>query len=151
MSNVNDLREQFIHGLSRLRDEVMGFPDEKLLWERRGDIRNTSGNLSLHLAGNISHFIGAVLGKTGYVRNREREFAATGVERAKLLEEIDAAGAALESVFSEMEDSRLADVFPLDTFGAGRSTGQVLLILLAHLNYHLGQINYLRRMMKEEN
>ena len=110
-------------------------------------INNSGGNLCLHLCGNLQHFLGATLGETGYIRNREAEFKIKNVPRVKLLEEIDATKTAVTDTLEQVSKNELAGDYPIQVFGEPMTTEYFLLFLLAHLSYHTGQINYHRRLM----
>lgn len=137
----------FLRDLDKLMAEIEAFPSEQSLWLTAGNVKNPAGNLALHIAGNLHHFIGALLGGTGYVRDREREFSEKNVPRADILAQLASAKKVTEAVLGKMGDAQLADVYPANHFGEGRSNLFVLLTLLAHLAYHLGQVNYLRRLV----
>ena len=137
----------FLRDLDKFIAETQAFPSEESLWLTGGDVNNPAGTLALHIAGNLRHFIGAELGKTGYVRQREREFSSRGIPKSELVEGLLAARAVVEKVLGALDDAQLSAVFPSEHFGENRSTQHALLHLLAHLNYHLGQLNYLRRML----
>jgi uncharacterized damage-inducible protein DinB len=139
------LRSIFERDLRALRREVEAYPDEQLLWRVIPGIANLGGTLALHLAGNLQHFLGARLGKTGYVRQRDAEFARRDVPRATLLAEIDAAERAIAAGFSELTDAQLSDEFPEVIGGLRFTTGDYLMHLTTHLAYHLGQVDYHRR------
>lgn len=137
----------YLRDLDKFIAETQAFPSEESLWLTGGDVNNPAGTLALHIAGNLRHFIGAELGKTGYVRQREREFSARGIPKSELVEGLLEARAVVEKVLGALDDAQLSAVFPSEHFGENRSTQHALLHLLAHLNYHLGQLNYLRRML----
>jgi uncharacterized damage-inducible protein DinB len=139
------LRSIFERDLRALRREVEAYPDEQLLWRLIPGITNTAGTLVLHLAGNLQHFLGARLGKTGYARQRDAEFARRDVSRAILLAEIDAAGHAIAAGFSKLTDAQLSDEFPELIGGMRFTTGDYLMHLTTHFAYHLGQVDYHRR------
>jgi len=145
--------EPFCRELGRskaLRREIESYPSENDLWEIPDGIANPGGNLALHLAGNLQHYFGAVLGKTGYVRNRDAEFASRDVPRAELLREIDNAIAAVELGMSKISEADLAKPFPEKVGGVNSSTGAFLAHFATHLAYHLGQVDYHRRIMTRE-
>ena len=134
-----------VRELEALKREIAAFPDDRGPWETRPGITNTAGTLALHCAGNLQHFVGARLGGTGYVRQRDLEFSRRDVPRAELLAELDRAIAAVHALQGK-PDSDLPPVFP-DTFGDKRVDTQAMLVHLAiHLGYHLGQADYHRRM-----
>lgn len=135
----------FERDLDRLEKEVLAFTDEKDLWRTTGSVTNSAGNLCMHICGNLRHFIGATLGGSGYVRDREREFAAREVPRTALIEEIANTRLAVNGTLIHLSGPDLIAPFPIAVFETEMSTASFLIHLQGHLNYHLGQINYLRR------
>jgi hypothetical protein len=144
---IPHFKSQFTRALASLAEEVSKFGDEKELWMTAGTISNSSGNLTLHLVGNINHFIGAQLGLTGYVRQRDKEFSEKNVSKEKLIAMINNASKTAGDTFDSLNVEDLVKIYPLDTFGPEKTTHEVLLHLLSHFQYHLGQINYLRRVV----
>jgi len=136
--------------LKALRREIETYPSEDELWDVRAGITNPGGNLALHLAGNIQYFIGNVLGKNGYARNREAEFADKDVPRAELLREIDNAIAAVATGMSKITEADLAKPYPEAVGGVSSTTGAFLAHFATHLAYHLGQVDYHRRILTGE-
>jgi len=136
--------------LKALRREIETYPTEADLWEVRPGITNPGGNLALHLAGNLQYFLGNVLGKNGYVRNREAEFGSKDVPRAELLREIDSAIAAVETGMSKISEADLAKPYPEAVGGVTSTTGAFLAHFATHLAYHLGQVDYHRRILTGE-
>ncbi|MEK7255231.1 MAG: DinB family protein [Bacteroidota bacterium] len=137
----------FQHYLNQLKAEIEAYhPSDESLWLVPPGISNSAGNLCCHLVGNLNHFIGQTLGNTGYVRNRPLEFSARNVPKAELKKNIEDTSAMLETVLPQVN---LEATFPQDTFGE-RTVHYVLLHLAAHFNYHLGQINYHRRLLALE-
>lgn len=135
----------FLSGLESLKREIELFPDDAAMWAERPGVTNTSGTLALHCAGNIQHFIGARLGGSGYVRDRDREFSRRGATRGEVLAELDKAIAAVH----RLDGKALADlppVFPDEFGGKNVNTDTILVFLAVHLGYHLGQVDYHRRM-----
>lgn len=144
------LQALFERDLLKLKTEIELYHDEKKLWYIEKGISNSAGNLCLHLIGNLNAFIGAELGKTGYVRNRELEFSLKDVPRKELLEKIEATKDVVrESLAAVTADQLVAD-YPLMVFKEKISTGMFLTHLATHLSYHLGQINYHRRLLDAE-
>ena len=133
--------------LDDLVKELELFPDDALVWATVPGITNAAGNLVLHLCGNLQHFLGAKIGGSAYVRDREREFAARGLSRAELVAEIGRARAAVTSALADLPESRLGEVFLHVPNGMRLPTGLFLLHLATHLAYHVGQIGYLRRVL----
>jgi hypothetical protein len=136
--------------LRTLRREVEAYPDETLLWQTVPGISNPAGTLALHLAGNIQHYVGKQLGGTSYVRDRPAEFSRRNVPRAEILAEISAAERAT-TLLERVEETTLERDFPETIGGSTLQTGDFLLHLVAHLNFHVGQIDYHRRVVTGEN
>jgi len=141
------LTKLFLRDLEKLKTEISSFKDENKIWEISGDIKNSSGNLCLHLCGNLQHFIGAILGNSGYVRNRDAEFSRKDVPIRELVAEIELTTKAVEKSLKEMKEEKLEEIFPINVFGYEMTTGYFLTHLATHLNYHLGQVNYHRRLI----
>lgn len=136
-----------VRDLRALRREVEAFSDERDLWRVPPGVANPTGTLALHLAGNIQHYVGAVLGKTGYVRDRAAEFARRDVPRAEILAQIDAAVASVERGLAALGDADLDTDYPEPVGGHTVTAGEWLVHLVAHLGYHLGQVDYHRRLV----
>lgn len=138
--------------LDTWRHEIEAFPDEASLWVAPSGVSNSAGTLTLHIAGNLSHFVGAVLGQTGYVRNREYEFGARDLPRADLLVALDHAKAAVEETLGSARAVDLDARYPETIAGRYRiRTGDWLVHLVSHCGLHLGQVGYLRRIITGEN
>ncbi|WP_243318976.1 DinB family protein [Geothrix paludis] len=142
-----DLLLLFRRDLRCLIREVELFPNDTALWRTVPGIANSAGNVALHAAGNLRHFVGAVLGGTGYVRQREREFAQREGTRVEVAAELEAAIAAVEAGLAAQTDASLQAPFPTPIGGHRMSTRRLLLHLEAHLAFHLGQVGYLRRVL----
>ena len=143
----NSFAELLDRDLKKLSDELQGYADEKLIWKTVDGISNSAGNLTLHLCGNLRHFIGATIGHDGYVRNREAEFSTKNISRQKLLAEIELTRQVVTETLTSMKDDIMKNDYPLNVLGEVKSTEFFLTHLVAHLNYHLGQINYHRRLV----
>ena len=141
------LLELYDRDLNKLRSEIGQFAVEADLWKTGEGITNPAGNLCLHLCGNLEHFFGAVLGGTGYVRDRDAEFANKDVSREELLGHIDAAAKTVRDVLNQLGEEDLGKTYPLEVFERPMTTAFFLTHLATHFNYHLGQINYHRRLL----
>jgi hypothetical protein len=141
------LENFFLRELRTLRLELEAFPDERLIWALPPGLPNSSGTLALHLAGNLQHYIGAVLGQSGYIRDRDYEFAARGLPREALLAQIAQAEAAIRSTLPGLTDDQLSQEYPEAAREHFLETRELLLHLAVHLAYHLGQISYHRRLV----
>ena len=139
--------ELFERDLQKLKTEIDLYKDEANIWAVKEGISNSAGNLCLHLMGNLNHFIGGTLGNTGYVRHREDEFSLKNVLRQDLMLNIDNCILILNSTFANLTEADLEKDFPLEKHGSIVTTKYMLLHLFGHLSYHLGQINYHRRLL----
>jgi uncharacterized damage-inducible protein DinB len=144
---AHTIRTLILRELRAVRREIEAYPADADVWAVPPGVTNSAGTLALHLAGNLQHFIGARLGGTGYVRNRDREFSRRDVSRAELLEGLDAATRAVNETFARMSDAELAKPYPEELLKATVPTGEFLIHLAVHLGYHLGQIDYHRRLV----
>jgi uncharacterized damage-inducible protein DinB len=133
--------------LATLRREVEAYPDERDLWRAIPGVANVGGTLVLHLTGNLQHYFGTRLAGTGYVRDRPAEFVRRNVPRSELLREIDAARAAVKAASTAVGAPQLAADFPETVGGSRVRTGDYLLHLAVHFAYHLGQLDYHRRVV----
>ncbi len=132
--------------IRKLIEEVNLFRSEEDLWKTHGTIRNPGGNLVLHIIGGKNFLIGATLGGTGYLRDRDSEFTRKGVERKVLVAQLEGLIPMIRGVLKVID---LEADYPMPFDDAKRSNRYVLVQLLVHLNYHLGQVNYLRRSLEE--
>ncbi|MDP9958728.1 DinB family protein [Chryseobacterium lathyri] len=144
---IESLKSLYNRDLNKLRVEIESYENEKALWKTDKNIANSAGNLCLHLVGNLNNYIGAELGKTGYIRNRELEFSLKDIPRAELIEKITATIAMVDHVLSELTAEDLEKEYPVVVFQDTMTTGYFLIHLITHLDYHLGQINYHRRLL----
>jgi hypothetical protein len=144
----NDLADFYERDLRKLIDEVNLFKNEEDLWKTHGSVKNTSGNLVLHIIGGLNHLIGATLAKTGYVRDREQEFARKSVERKVLVTQLEELIPMIKKTVNAFTKEQMDAEYPIFFDKPKTSVSYVLVQLLAHLNYHLGQVNYLRRILE---
>ena len=144
---LETLKAIFTRDLNKLRKEIESYREERNLWKVEGIIPNSAGNLCLHLIGNLNTYIGKELGQTGYVRNREREFSEKDVPRAALLQQINETIRVVDQSLGKVNESALQDEYPVLVFEEKTSTEFLLIHLTTHLTYHLGQINYHRRLI----
>jgi uncharacterized damage-inducible protein DinB len=136
--------------LQTLRRQVEAYPDDDALWQLPEGAPNSAGTLVLHLTGNIQHFFGARLGGSGFVRDRPAEFSARGVSRAALLGQIEAARGAVRAAAKQVDDAALRRDFPEIVGGVRVTTGEYLIHLVSHFTYHLGQVDYHRRLVTRD-
>jgi hypothetical protein len=144
---LKSIEKLFERDLHRFEQEMKSYRSEFSIWKIEGDIKNSAGNLCLHLCGNLQHYIGAVLGNTGYVRNRDLEFSAMGISQAELLMEIQKTKHSVLSTLESIRPDILIKDYPAPVFEYAMSTMHFFIHLQSHFNYHLGQINYHRRLL----
>jgi len=130
----------------KLKKEVEAFADDDAFWSISEGITNSPGNLTLHLLGNLNHYIGAKLGKSGYVRDRPLEFSSDPIPRREILDRIDKTRAVVVEAIKRLSDEDLKSDYPADGGDETRPVGAELVRILTHFNYHRGQINYYRRL-----
>ena len=144
---IQTLKTLFRLDLEKLRHEISQYENEDLIWHTERGIANSAGNLCLHLVGNLNTYLGAEIGKTGYVRNRELEFSLKSIPKAELLKKIDDTMVVVDDALNLLTDAQLDDEYPMLVFSSKTSIGYFLVHLTTHLTYHLGQINYHRRLL----
>jgi uncharacterized damage-inducible protein DinB len=141
------LRVMLLRELRAIDRQIAAYPDDASVWQTPPGISNSAGTLALHAAGNLRHFIGAVLGNSGYVRNREAEFSTKGLSREALRAEVQAAITHLDRAFGSIGAAQLEVPYPLLVQERRVRTADFLAHLAVHLGYHLGQIDYHRRLL----
>jgi len=151
---IKTITQLLLRDLEKLKTEITSFKDEKKIWVISGDVKNSAGNLCLHLCGNLQHFIGAVLGNSGYVRDRDAEFSRKDVPilelalpAGRLVAEIELTKKVVETTLKNLSEGMLEKTYPINVFDYEMTTEFFLTHLTTHLNYHLGQINYHRRLL----
>ncbi|RYY56726.1 MAG: DUF1572 domain-containing protein [Chitinophagaceae bacterium] len=133
--------------LDRLKKEIMSYRDEANIWRTDKGIANSAGNLCLHLVGNLNTYIGDVLGGTGYVRERDLEFSRKNVPRTELAGMIEVTIAVVAVSLKDFSAAQMDAEFPTQVFDRKTTTEYMLIHLASHLGYHLGQVNYHRRLL----
>jgi hypothetical protein len=131
--------------LEKLISELRSYSQEADIWKTSGTIPNSAGNLILHLVGNLNFYLGAVLGGSDYVRNRDLEFSAKGIAREQLVAMVEETIGMVKDTLSTLSPEELGKEYPVVVLGETKPTGYFLLHVAMHLAYHLGQINYHRR------
>lgn len=144
---IDTLKILFERDLHKIKEEIALYKNEAAIWNISNDITNSAGNLCLHLIGNLNTYIGAVFANTGYIRDRPLEFSLTNVARKELLDKLDATIKIVDSGLSKVPVQDMQDDFPILIWDKPISIEFTLIHLCTHLSYHLGQINYHRRML----
>lgn len=144
---TESIKSLFTRDLNKLKTEIESYQNEEIIWKIDKNILNSAGNLTLHLVGNISHFVGAILGNSGYVRNRELEFSLKDIPKTELIQQIEKTIEVVNSSLEKLSAEDLEKEYPFEPLGYPMTTEYFLIHLVAHLDYHLGQINYHRRLL----
>ena len=144
---IESLKTLFNRDLNKLKTEIELYQNENDIWKIQKGIANSAGNLCLHLVGNLNTYIGAEFGKTGYIRNRALEFSLKDIPRAELIQKIEETIVVVDNALNTISEEELKMEFPLLVFKDKTSTEFMLIHLTTHLAYHLGQINYHRRLL----
>jgi len=140
-------RVLFTRDLEKLKQEIYAYQNEEKIWKIENSIQNSAGNLCLHLIGNLNTYIGAQLGKTVYLRNREAEFVLKNIPREELIAQLEKTIITIAETFDQISDEQLYERYPGETPLKEATTHYFLIHLAMHLAYHLGQINYHRRLL----
>jgi uncharacterized damage-inducible protein DinB len=143
--SAESYRRLILRDVDGLKRQLQAYHDESDIWLTPHGIGNSPGNIALHVAGNLQHYIGKVLGDSDYQRDRDSEFARNNVPLSELTADLDAAAAAVNKTLSSLPDSRLTELYPLSFGDVQLITGRFLAHLCGHLAYHLGQVDYHRR------
>jgi hypothetical protein len=146
-SFFESLSKILLRDLDKLQEEIEQYPTEESIWVIRGDIKNPAGTLVLHLCGNLQHYIGVGLGKSDYKRDRDKEFSARNVSRAELIREIGKTKDAVRKSLENLSPDILETEYPLPVFDYAMTVQHFMIHLAAHFGYHLGQVNYHRRLL----
>lgn len=136
--------------LKALSREILSYPDDDLLWQTPKGVTNSAGNLAMHLTGNLRHCVGAKLGGTDYRRDREAEFGSRGLSRQELVRQVEETIEVVGRVLPQLTVETLDAEFPEAVGGQTLRTKEFLVHLVTHLGYHLGQIDYHRRLVTGE-
>jgi DinB superfamily len=144
---IKDLKMLYLREVATLERELDLYPDDASVWKELPGLPNPAGTLFLHLSGSLQYFFGKVLGGSGYVRDREAEFSKRNVPRNELKQELSRARQGVLAAFANLTEDSLEQVFPANFADAEFSTRLTLLQFLSHLAYHLGQIDYHRRVV----
>jgi len=145
MTFANELAAIFHRDLTRMIQELQAFPDDATLWTTLPGVSNSAGTLALHLEGNLREYIGRQLGGVDYQRHRDAEFTGRDVSRAELIQRFEDVHEKIVKIVSVLTPAQLEATYPEKVYGAPLSTQQFVMAVIGHLNFHLGQIDYLRR------
>ena len=147
MSITSELAALFRRDLAKLSKQIEDFPTDEALWQTLPGVKNSAGNLALHIEGNLSEFVGRQLGGLPYQRNRDLEFSSKEGSRADLSARLTKLSDAIPAVVEGLNADQLEKEYPQVVFDRPMSIGEFLIHLYGHLNWHLGQVDYLRRLL----
>jgi len=147
---VRDFERKYREAAKTIRALVEPLTDEQI-WTRPYPYGNTIGHLLLHLTGNLSYYIGAEMGGTGYVRNRPLEFSDTiHHPKAELLAKFDAAIATVAAVLQKQSESDWSTAYTAKGMEDGGDRFTAFLRCAAHISHHTGQIIYLCKELERQ-
>jgi hypothetical protein len=144
---TQELSALFARDIARLIEELNAFPDTASVWKTAPGVSNSAGTLALHLEGNLHEYIGRQLGNIPFVRDRPLEFSTRGVDRDELVGRLETVKQQIPKVIRALSDAQMDAIYPENVLKKPITTRQFLIHLEAHLNYHLGQVDYLRRVV----
>jgi len=144
------LKACLLRDLAGFSAELDAYPDDASVWAMPAGVSNSTGTLTLHCCGNMRHFVGAMLGKSGYVRQRDAEFSQRDLPRSELhvllAVTMDEVGHALD----QLDESSLPAMVPTPVGGVQPPMTTWLVHLATHIAYHLGQADVHRRIVTGE-
>jgi len=147
---TESLKSLYTRDLNKLKTEIEAYQNEEAIWKIDKNILNSGGNLCLHLVGNLNHFFGAILVNSGYVRNREEEFSLKNIPKSELIIQVEETLNDVISTLNQLSEEDLKKTYPIELLGYTMTTEYFIIHLFGHLGYHLGQINYHRRLLDIE-
>jgi len=150
MSITSELAALFRRDLAKLSKQIEDFPTDEALWQTLPGVKNAAGNLALHIEGNLSEFVGRQLGGLPYQRNRPLEFSSKEGSRAELSARLAKLRQSIPAVIEGLTADQLEREYPEIVLGAATSTQEFLVHLYGHLNWHIGQMDYLRRLLTKD-
>lgn len=150
MTVASELSRIYERDLTRLIQELQSFPDDGSLWRSTEGMSNSPGNLALHLEGNLREFVGRQIGGIAYERKRELEFSSKDLPLQEVIQRLEAVKESIPRVVGSLTDEQLSAEFPQQVFKVPTSNREMLIHLLAHLSYHLGQIDAERRALAKQ-
>jgi hypothetical protein len=141
-----DLASLYTRELGRLAEEIAAYPDDAAVWSTVGAQKNPPGALALHVVGGLLAMVGAELGHTGYVRDRDLEFSGRGVARDEIVRRIQECRTLVTGIVARLTDEQLSGPYPGRTppIMQGATTRAFLIHLIWHVGWHTGQVYYHR-------
>ena len=150
MSTSNELAALFSRDLNRLRKQIDSFRTDDDLWKILPGVTNPAGNLALHLEGNLREFVGRQLGQLSYERKRDLEFSTKGLTQDEVSTRLEELNQTIPAIIESLTKEELESDYPQVVLDSTMTTQQFLFHLYGHLNWHLGQLDYLRRILESK-
>jgi uncharacterized damage-inducible protein DinB len=147
MTYAKDLASFFRRDLSLMVEQIRAFPSDAALWVTPPGVTNSAGNLVLHLEGNLREYIGRQLGGMSYTRNRPAEFSLKGFSRDEMAVRIAEVRDRIPSILESLSENQIESMYPEVVLDSPMRVGEFLLHLYGHLNWHRGQLDYVRRIV----
>jgi hypothetical protein len=136
------LTSRYTANAARVRELAASLTNAQF-WQKPFPFGNSFGHLVLHLTGNLNYYIGAQIAKTGYVRDRPREFSDPNPpSKDEALKRFDAAVAMVVKTVQ----GQAPEDWSAEYSGAGADAKNRLEMILqcaAHMQHHIGQMIYL--------
>lgn len=136
------LAGRYTANAARVRELAMSVTDTQF-WQKPFPFGNSFGHLVLHLSGNLNYYIGAQVAKTGYVRDRLREFNDPNPpSKEEALKRFDEAVAMVQQIIH----CQSPDDWSREYSGVGATAQNRLDMVVqcaAHMQHHIGQMIYL--------
>jgi uncharacterized damage-inducible protein DinB len=136
------LADRYTANSARVRELASPLTNDQF-WQKPFPYGNSFGHLVLHLTGNLNYYIGAQIAKTGYVRDRPREFAEPNPPGKE--EALNRLGDAVAMVISAVRAQSPED-WAAEYSGAGTNAKirlDMILQCASHMQHHIGQMIYL--------
>jgi len=102
--------------LEQLKTEILAVEADELLWKQSDSQTPAVGNTCLFIAGTLQHFIGNMIGDTGYIRNKEAEMKARNLSCERLIEEIENTKRIVVDTLEQVTKVDLQKIFPTKEF-----------------------------------
>lgn len=147
MSNLHStlssaLIDQFNSNAARIHELAEHLTSDQF-WKKPFQFGNSFGYLVLHLTGNLNYYIGAQIAKTGYVRDRPREFNDPNPPSKK--DALERFGNAVAMVTRTIQAQSVDDWSAAYSATGAEAPNRLAMVLQcsAHMQHHIGQMIYL--------
>jgi DinB superfamily len=137
------LTDRYSANAARVRELAAPLANAEF-WQKPCAFGNSFGHLVLHLTGNLNYYVGAQIAKTGYVRDRPREFNdPSPPPKDDALSHFDAAvEMVLKTIGAQSPEDWSAEYSGVGTDAKTRL--DIVVICAAHMQHHIGQMIYLK-------